>query len=73
MKAYQQTCGAVIEKYEGHVAQYLGDGLMVYFGWPHASVMLARIWQNLGRNDDAYALLAPCHARFTEGFGTRDL
>jgi len=36
MRAYQQACGAVIERYEGHVAQYLGDGLMVYFGWPGA-------------------------------------
>jgi len=36
MRAYQQACGAVIERYDGHVAQYLGDGLMVYFGWPRA-------------------------------------
>ena len=36
MQAYQQACGTVIERYEGHVAQYLGDGLMIYFGWPQA-------------------------------------
>jgi class 3 adenylate cyclase len=36
MHTYQQTCGAVIERYEGHVAQYRGDGLMTYFGWPVA-------------------------------------
>ncbi len=36
MQAYQRTCGEVIERYDGHVAQYLGDGLMVYFGWPQA-------------------------------------
>jgi class 3 adenylate cyclase/tetratricopeptide (TPR) repeat protein len=36
MRSYQQSCGAVIGKYDGHVAQYLGDGLMVYFGWPRA-------------------------------------
>ncbi|MCZ6893042.1 MAG: hypothetical protein O7H40_03210, partial [Gammaproteobacteria bacterium] len=36
MAVYQKTAGAVIERYEGHVAQYLGDGLMVYFGWPQA-------------------------------------
>jgi len=36
MQSYQRTCRAVIEKYDGHVAQYLGDGLMVYFGWPRA-------------------------------------
>ena len=36
MQAYQQAAGGVIERYEGHVAQYLGDGLMTYFGWPEA-------------------------------------
>jgi hypothetical protein len=36
MQAYQRACGEVISRYEGHVAQYLGDGLMVYFGWPTA-------------------------------------
>jgi len=36
MHAYQQACGTAIEKYDGHVAQYLGDGLMAYFGWPLA-------------------------------------
>jgi class 3 adenylate cyclase/predicted ATPase len=36
MEAYQKTCGAVIERYEGHVAQYRGDGIEVYFGWPAA-------------------------------------
>ena len=36
MAAYQKTAGDVIERYEGHVAQYLGDGLMTYFGWPRA-------------------------------------
>jgi class 3 adenylate cyclase/predicted ATPase len=36
MAAYQKAAGVVIERHEGHVAQYLGDGLMVYFGWPAA-------------------------------------
>jgi class 3 adenylate cyclase len=36
MTTYQKTAGEVIERYQGHVAQYLGDGLMVYFGWPRA-------------------------------------
>jgi class 3 adenylate cyclase len=36
MRTYQQICGKVIEGYDGHVAQYLGDGLMVYFGRPKA-------------------------------------
>jgi len=33
---YQKKCSAVIAKYDGYVAQYLGDGVMVYFGWPRA-------------------------------------
>ena len=36
MQGYQKSAGGVIERYEGHVAQYLGDGLMIYFGWPQA-------------------------------------
>ncbi|MGH8677663.1 MAG: AAA family ATPase, partial [Burkholderiales bacterium] len=36
IRAYQQAAGAAIERYDGHVAQYLGDGLMSYFGWPAA-------------------------------------
>jgi len=36
MQSYQQVCGAAIERYSGHVAQYLGDGVMSYFGWPRA-------------------------------------
>lgn len=36
MAVYQKSCGQVIDKYDGHVAQYFGDGLMTYFGWPRA-------------------------------------
>ncbi|HVO45889.1 MAG TPA: AAA family ATPase, partial [Steroidobacteraceae bacterium] len=36
MQAYREACTAVVARYEGHVAQYLGNGLMVYFGWPSA-------------------------------------
>jgi class 3 adenylate cyclase len=36
VRAYQQTCTAVIERYDGYVAQLLGDGLLIYFGYPHA-------------------------------------
>jgi class 3 adenylate cyclase len=36
VRAYQETAAAVIHQYEGHIAQYLGDGLLSYFGWPKA-------------------------------------
>ena len=34
IRAYQDTCAKVIARFEGHIAQYLGDGLLVYFGYP---------------------------------------
>src|SRR5262245_35450059 len=36
IRAYQTTCAEVIQRFEGHIAQYLGDGLLVYFGYPQA-------------------------------------
>jgi class 3 adenylate cyclase/predicted ATPase len=36
VRAYQQTSAAVIDRYEGRIAQHLGDGLLVYFGYPAA-------------------------------------
>jgi class 3 adenylate cyclase/tetratricopeptide (TPR) repeat protein len=33
---YQRTGAAAVTRFGGHVAKYLGDGLMVYFGWPEA-------------------------------------
>ena len=36
VRAYQATCVAVIQRFDGYVAQYLGDGLLVYFGYPQA-------------------------------------
>ena len=36
VRAYQAACAEVIQHFEGHIAQYLGDGLLVYFGYPQA-------------------------------------
>ena len=36
VRAYQETCARVIARYGGHIAYYLGDGLLVYFGYPRA-------------------------------------
>ena len=36
VRAYQATCAEVIRRFDGHIAQYLGDGLLVYFGYPQA-------------------------------------
>ncbi len=34
--AYHAACGRVIARHEGHIAQYLGDGILAYFGYPVA-------------------------------------
>ncbi len=34
--AYQQTCAEAIRRFEGYLARYVGDGLLVYFGYPQA-------------------------------------
>jgi class 3 adenylate cyclase len=34
--AYQQTCTQSVERYDGYVARYVGDGILAYFGYPVA-------------------------------------
>jgi class 3 adenylate cyclase len=34
--AYQNVCSEVIRRYEGHIAKYMGDGVLAYFGYPRA-------------------------------------
>jgi class 3 adenylate cyclase len=34
--AYQGTCAGAITRFEGHVARYMGDGVLAYFGYPRA-------------------------------------
>lgn len=34
--SYQKVCGDAVLTHEGHVAQYLGDGVVMYFGYPRS-------------------------------------
>jgi predicted ATPase/class 3 adenylate cyclase len=36
IQKYRATCATVIGRCEGYVAKYIGDGLLVYFGYPQA-------------------------------------
>jgi class 3 adenylate cyclase/predicted ATPase len=36
VQMYQAVCAEVIKRYDGHIAQLLGDALLIYFGWPAA-------------------------------------
>jgi class 3 adenylate cyclase/predicted ATPase len=60
VQAYSETCAAVIARFDGHIAQYLGDGLLVYFGYPQAHEDDAQraVWAGLGLLE-AIAALSP--------------
>jgi len=34
--SYQDACKEAIERYDGYVAKYMGDGVLAYFGYPQA-------------------------------------
>jgi class 3 adenylate cyclase/DNA polymerase III delta prime subunit len=36
IRRYQDLCASAISRFEGYVAQYLGDGVLAYFGYPVA-------------------------------------
>jgi len=36
VRAYQRVCTEVMQRYDGHIAQLLGDGLLIYCGYPQA-------------------------------------
>ena len=36
LKAYHSAVASEIARFEGHVAKYMGDGVLAYFGWPRA-------------------------------------
>ncbi len=36
VRAYQQLCATMIDRFAGHLAKYIGDGLLAYFGYPVA-------------------------------------
>jgi class 3 adenylate cyclase len=46
LRQYREACVAAVEKYDGTIAQYLGDGILVYFGFPlaleHAAELAVR-------------------------------
>jgi class 3 adenylate cyclase/tetratricopeptide (TPR) repeat protein len=53
VRSYQHAVGTVVERFEGHIAQYLGDGLLVYFGYPlaHEDDALRAVYVGLGIPD----------------------
>src|SRR5918993_849075 len=36
LRTYQDAVAGAVARFEGHVAKFLGDGVLAYFGWPRA-------------------------------------
>ncbi len=36
IRGYQDVCGRIVARYNGYVARYMGDGIMVYLGYPRS-------------------------------------
>ena len=73
VRAYQETAAEVIERYEGHIAQYLGDGLLVYFGYPaaHENDAHRAVHAGLGMVEAMEALNTRLDARFSVELAVR--
>lgn len=86
ISSYQKCVADTVRRFGGFVAKYMGDGVLVYFGYPQAheddaeravraglAMSMARLLRDQGKRDDARELLAPIYGWFTEGFDTLDL
>lgn len=36
LNSYHETCAQIVRRYDGHIGAFLGDGVLVYFGYPRA-------------------------------------
>lgn len=36
LQQFQRICADIVTRFDGHIAQFLGDGVLVYFGYPRA-------------------------------------
>lgn len=89
IRRFLDACGQSIGRFNGYIAKYLGDGMLVYFGYPqayendaeravHAGLAIlekvkATLWRKLNKSDDAKRMLHSVYSRFTEGVDNRDL
>jgi class 3 adenylate cyclase len=68
IRAYQETCVKQIRRFDGYVARYVGDGLLVYFGYPHAHEddPARAVRAGLGIVAERHSSIPPCSG-VTEG------
>jgi predicted ATPase/class 3 adenylate cyclase len=69
VRAYQEAAVAAMQPFGGYVAQYLGDGLMLYFGWPqtHEDATPRAVYASLA----IVEALEPLNTRLEPQYGVR--
>ena len=68
-RTYQDKCKAAIERFDGYVARYMGDGVLAYFGYPqaHEDDVERAIHAGLGIVDSIIDL----NGKFADAMGVR--
>ena len=62
--AYRDAIAAAVQRFDGHIAQYLGDGVLAYFGWPRSHEHEAEQAVRAGLAAiEAVAALPPCRGQ----------
>ena len=69
IRAYHAACAEVIQRFAGYIAQYLGDGLLVYFGYPQAQEDDAQRAVHTGVG--LVAAMGPLNTRLAPAHGSR--
>ena len=70
LRVFHEHCAAVIEVDDGHIARYLGDGILVYFGYPqaHEDDAARAVRAGLG-GDGPVGHAAPCRTHASPSSG----
>ena len=73
IQAYQTTVAAEITRLDGHVAKFMGDGVLAYFGWPvaHEDELERAVRAGLAATAAVARLTAPGGERWRPGLGSR--
>ena len=61
LHAYRDAIAQAVQRFDGYIAQYLGDGVLAYFGWPHSNEHEAELAVRAALAAiDAVRALPPC-------------
>jgi class 3 adenylate cyclase len=71
LKSYQDAVAGEVQRWEGHVAKFMGDGVLAYFGWPkaHEDDAERAVRAGLAVTKTVTALKTPAHTALAARIG----